>query len=486
MKKMMSLVLAFILAVAMLPAYAAEVQNPNATLEEKVAVLKSINGGNYSASSEPMTMTELMDMLINAYKLDEQYVKTIGDGDADDPASYDNAFFDFGGGGDPNMPFMRGNLAYVITKLYGLSSIQIDNPESWQHMGQTGYSEIDGAERGYPGNKEAVYICQQLGIDIPQVSDTELGFETLVTKAEFAIACYSAIGKEPFSFVPPVEIKTETVSNDYYTLTNVVRVLEQWDGQRQPPAGEVRPVNGGTTYVVAEGAKLTNIVRLFRYDVDTHTDITWDIDAIKYGDMLNSENHDGQQLNVASIDLAVNTRYRFDVEYDYGWDTVWEYTVEIIVVDSATAAQIQKPVASTTTATPTNTTFILNDEQVSLPAYLIDENNYVKLRDVAALLETRFEVLWQDGKAKLYNHKPYTVIGGELVDVGTDSQTATPSTTAFVWGESDEAVTGLTAYLIAENNYIKLRDIAKLFDFDVDWRDGKAWIEPDMSPYTED
>jgi hypothetical protein len=47
-------------------------------------------------------------------------------------------------------------------------------------------------------------------------------------------------------------------------------------------------------------------------------------------------------------------------------------------------------------------------------------------------------------------------------------------------------VTGLTAYTIGGNNYIKLRDIAKLFDFDVDWRDGKAWIEPDVSPYTED
>ena len=33
---------------------------------------------------------------------------------------------------------------------------------------------------------------------------------------------------------------------------------------------------------------------------------------------------------------------------------------------------------------------------------------------------------------------------------------------------------------------MELRDIAKIFDFDVDWRDNKAWIEPDVSPYTDD
>ena len=55
-----------------------------------------------------------------------------------------------------------------------------------------------------------------------------------------------------------------------------------------------------------------------------------------------------------------------------------------------------------------------------------------------------------------------------------------------VWGDTGAAVTGMTTYTIGGNNYTKLRNIAKLFDFDVDWRDVKAWIEPDVSPYTED
>jgi hypothetical protein len=138
------------------------------------------------------------------------------------------------------------------------------------------------------------------------------------------------------------------------------------------------------------------------------------------------------------------------------------------------------------TARQTKTAFMLNGAEVNLPAYSINDNNYVKLRDVGALLKTRFDVRWEDGKAKLYNKMSYTSVGGELEDIGTADKTAQPSTTNFVWGDTGATVTGLAAYTIEGNNYIKLRDIAKLFDFDVDWRDGKAWIEPDVSPYTED
>jgi uncharacterized protein YgiM (DUF1202 family) len=160
--------------------------------------------------------------------------------------------------------------------------------------------------------------------------------------------------------------------------------------------------------------------------------------------------------------------------------------------DGKTRTKTPMPAPSTPTvptgitATPTNTKFMLNGAEVALPAYSIGGNNYVKLRDVGALLKTRFDVRFEDGKAKLYNHAAYTKTSGELAATGKDSKSATLSTTDFVWGDTGAAVTGLTAYTIGGNNYIKLRDIAKLFDFDVDWRDGKAWIEPDVSPYTED
>lgn len=132
---------------------------------------------------------------------------------------------------------------------------------------------------------------------------------------------------------------------------------------------------------------------------------------------------------------------------------------------------------------------MLSGAEVALPAYEIGGNNYVKLRDVAALLKTRFDVRWEDNKAKLIPLTAYTAVGGELAAIGAKSQSTAVSTTEFTlyvkWGEWVGTVTP-TAYAIGDNNFIKLRDIAKLFGFDVDWRDNKAWIEPYVSPYTED
>lgn len=160
-------------------------------------------------------------------------------------------------------------------------------------------------------------------------------------------------------------------------------------------------------------------------------------------------------------------------------------------VDSASSAAPTpaKPTIDTLKAKPTNTAFMLNGAEVSLPAYLIGGNNYVKLRDIAALLKTRFDVRWEDGEAKLFNFAAYTPVGGELAAIGTDNKSAKLSGTVFAVHDKWDEWTGnadLTAYNIGGNNYIGLREIAKLFDFDVDWRDGKAWIEPDVSPYTED
>ncbi len=167
------------------------------------------------------------------------------------------------------------------------------------------------------------------------------------------------------------------------------------------------------------------------------------------------------------------------------WNLTSSGYIPLSMSSTPSPAPAQNP-TPTGIATPTNTKFMLDGAQVALPAYSIGGNNFVKLRDVGALLQTRFDVRWEGGKAKLYNHAAYTRTSGELAAIGKDSKSATLSTTDFVWGDTGAAVTGLTAYNIGGNNYIKLRDIAKLFDFDVDWRDGKAWIEPDVSPYTVD
>jgi hypothetical protein len=196
----------------------------------------------------------------------------------------------------------------------------------------------------------------------------------------------------------------------------------------------------------------------------------------------------GHGVNLALLDTSSADKYDFSNGSDF-------FNILFSSADSlktnwinSRCNQLSQIVAKTlmvTAKSSEDTTFMLNSTEVSLPAYNIADNNYVKLRDVASLLGNRFDVRWEDNKAKLYDHADYKPVGGELAEITGSSQTAAPSETDFVWGDTGEAVSGLTAYLINNNNYIKLRDIAQLFDFDVDWRDGKAWIEPDEA-YTPD
>lgn len=60
--------------------------------------------------------------------------------------------------------------------------------------------------------------------------------------------------------------------------------------------------------------------------------------------------------------------------------------------------------------------------------------------------------------------------------------TPAPTSTTFMLNGAQAA---LPAYSIGGINYVKLHDVGALLGsrFYVDWRDGKAWIEPDVSPY---
>lgn len=242
------------------------------------------------------------------------------------------------------------------------------------------------------------------------------------------------------------------------------------------------------TYVVGEGFDKTGIRAVYKFSNNTVEDQT---DKIKFYTSKTVELTQGRLFQTAGtkvVEIRHTTYGKMRENYSI---TVSEKAVETSLAPTPVPTPAPTPVptqvpSASATAKPTNTKFMIGSNEVSLPAYLISGNNYVKLRDVAALLKTRFEVKWEDGKAKLYNKKSYTVTGGELADIGSADKTAQPSTTNFVWGDTGAAVTGLPAYTIGGNNYIKLRDIAKQFDFDVDWRDGKAWIEPDVSPYTDD
>ncbi len=112
----------------------------------------------------------------------------------------------------------------------------------------------------------------------------------------------------------------------------------------------------------------------------------------------------------------------------------------------------------------------LNGEVRSLVAYNIKDNNYFKLRDIANLLkgtEAEFDVIWNEsrGAIELLTNTPYST-NEALTSETLKNPVATSS---YVPIFKDGATVFLGAYNIADNNYFKLRDVAAVIDFGVDW-----------------
>ena len=117
---------------------------------------------------------------------------------------------------------------------------------------------------------------------------------------------------------------------------------------------------------------------------------------------------------------------------------------------------------------------LVDGEEYKFEAYNIEGNNYFKLRDIAMLLNKNnaqqqfVNVTWDDIN-KVVNVIPcekYVPVGGEFAEGDGTSKLAQ-------YGASELYISGypigVRAYLINGNNYFKLRDLAEIFAFDVDW-----------------
>lgn len=125
--------------------------------------------------------------------------------------------------------------------------------------------------------------------------------------------------------------------------------------------------------------------------------------------------------------------------------------------------------ANTATASPTGNSIYVDGKQVNGAAYMINSNNYFKLRDIAAMVNgsaKQFEVSWNQNEKRidLTTNKAYTVVGGELALPSATTKTAKEST-AVVY--KDGTKVNYTGYTIADNNYYKLRDLCKDMDIGV-------------------
>ena len=123
-------------------------------------------------------------------------------------------------------------------------------------------------------------------------------------------------------------------------------------------------------------------------------------------------------------------------------------------------------------AKPNNSTILIDGRKENFESYNIGGYNYFKLRDIAMALngtEKSFQVKWDDGiKAiKIIPNSTYTEVGGELLisDNPITKKALLSTNSVYVNQQKIE----LEIYNIDGNNYFKLRDIARIIDFNVIW-----------------
>ena len=126
----------------------------------------------------------------------------------------------------------------------------------------------------------------------------------------------------------------------------------------------------------------------------------------------------------------------------------------------------------TYTAIPTGQTVTLNGQRVDFAAYNIEGNNYFKLRDLAAAMdgtEKNFNVDYNKEKdsVELTSLTRYTT-GNQGVSGYTKKGSQKAYHSPQMMYLDEEKVT-LKAYAVLDYNYCKLRDVAALLDFAVDW-----------------
>ena len=116
-------------------------------------------------------------------------------------------------------------------------------------------------------------------------------------------------------------------------------------------------------------------------------------------------------------------------------------------------------------------TITLNGEAVEVESYLINQENYLKLRDFAALLNgtgAQFEINYdaETLEIAIESGKAYTLVGGELVKGEDRSETLKASAQTI---KLDGVQKALTAFNLADNNYLRLRDLCRVFGVEVEW-----------------
>ena len=139
-------------------------------------------------------------------------------------------------------------------------------------------------------------------------------------------------------------------------------------------------------------------------------------------------------------------------------------------------------------ASKTNNPLFINGEQVDFPAVKISDWNWLKLRDVAMILNgtsKQFSIGYDEATntITITTGASYTPLGDELTDMLDAGPRALASLQSIIF--NGQAV-DIAAYNIEGYNYFRLRDLMILLDVAVIYDEATGEISLDLDkPYTE-
>jgi len=278
--------------------------------------------------------------------------------------------------------------------------------------------------------------------------------------------------------------RTVTKEGGSVTLTNVVeeiRIIDEGAGV------------GDTIYVADAPVKITITGDDFHSRIGLLPEAKLADDFFDIG-----ASFEEIQLSQNVVELTKPGYYAVEVRFGSGYSYLNVAQLAIQVVNGSGDEPTSKDspndkqdgTASSVPARPTASKVLVNGKEVSFEAYNIGGNNYFKLRDLAAAVngtEKQFDVGWDGANQaiSLETGKAYTPVGGELALSATLAAKDAKPTDSKIYVNNVE--TQLIAYNIGGNNYFKLRDIAKIFNFGVAWDSKVNMIGIDTkSVYTEE
>lgn len=281
-------------------------------------------------------------------------------------------------------------------------------------------------------------------------------------------------------------------------------IIEMGEGTNRKKITNVKliPIVEGATMKIEllEGEYYTFYQFHYAAFTNTHPILMTRVDsrgvATHYYEMWSFE---GEQAQTRTFNKKVDENgsfriYPFPDEYNTQANPIAFYVVsegEAKSLMGGTVAAPKAPTApqvSSTNASPVASKVLVNGNQVSFEAYNINGNNFFKLRDFAKVVsdtEKQFAVGYDSGAnaITLKSGIAYTTVGGELAKGDGKAKSATATSSKIYVNERE---TPFTAYNIGDNNYFKLRDVAKAFDIGVGWDGVLNTITIDTSVgYTE-